>query len=444
MTKELTTIGSKITVDFPVLGLNGVSAKVDTGADSSSIWASDIQQKPNGELTFKLFAPNSPYFTGQTISATDYTLISVKNSFGQTEYRYKVKLQVKIAGRIINSHFTLADRAKNSQPILIGRQTLRGKFLIDVSKKPTASKKRLLLLSVFISENVANFAQGVEGQGLNLQVTHTTYNNLLFFFDKNRVKITLRDTGEDIAGFDVVHLKTSVERDITATIARYMQRHGRKVIDGQAVQHFPASSKLYQYGLLAASNILVPKSIFMMPASYVEEGSFELVSKKLGLPFVLKDIHTSRGRNNEVIRNKAEYDEMTNRVNLEKGERVYLVAQSFVPNNGDYRFLVMGQRIVLAIWRRRQDEETHLNNTSQGGFAELHELSEIPAKVQLDSLKALKAVNRDIGGVDMVRDTETGKWYCFEVNDGPQIASGAFVEEKQKAYAAFIKRELEK
>lgn len=441
MKKQLTTIGPKAIVDFPQLGISSVPAKVDTGADSSSIWASNIEQKEGGELTFTLFAPGSPFYTGTPITVSKYTLISIKNSFGQTEYRYKVKLQIKLANRTINTHFTLADRSRNSHPILIGRQTLRGKFLVDVTKKAKEANKRMLLLSAFISDNVASFVKGVESNWNGLSITHATYDDLLFYFDKHRVKITLRSTGEDISSYDIAHLKTSVERDITATIACYMEQHGRKVLDAESIRHFPTSSKLYQYNLLSHAGILVPKSIFLTPAALVENGSYEYLVSKLGLPFVLKDIHSSRGRNNEVIRTKSEYEKMVK--NAHK-EMIYLIAQAFVPNEGDYRLLVMGQTIVLAIWRRRQNDETHLNNTSQGGSSELHDLSEIPSKVQLDSLKALKAVKRDIAGVDMVCDSETGKWYCFEVNDGPQIATGAFTDEKQKAFAAFIKRELEK
>lgn len=440
MKKEQTVIGPKVYVDFPTLGIYSVAAKVDTGADSSSIWASDIQQKNNGELSFTFFAPGSPLYTGEVVTVTDYTLTSVKNSFGHTEYRYKVKLQAKIAGRLINTYFTLADRANSSRPILIGRKTLRGKFLVDVSKKTKEGKKRLLLLSQAITESVTDFVKGVEGYSTNLHITHTTYDDLVFAFDKNKTRITLRSTGEDIAVFDIVHLKTSVERDVTAAVARYMAAHGRQVIDGKAIEHFPESSKLYQYILLSDANISIPKSIFVMPKVYTEEGTYELLVKQLGLPFVLKDIRSSRGNNNEVIRDESAYKKM---VTAAHEEKVYLVAQTFIPNNGDYRLLAMGQKIVLAIWRHRKDDTTHLNNTSQGGFAELHELSELPAKILLDSLKALKALGRDIGGVDMVRDTETGKWYCFEVNDGPQIATGAFTEEKREAYAAFIKRKLE-
>jgi hypothetical protein len=33
-------------------------------------------------------------------------------------------------------------------------------------------------------------------------------------------------------------------------------------------------------------------------------------------------------------------------------------------------------------------------------------------------------------------------WYVLEVNIGPQLASGAFKEEKQAALAAYLKRRL--
>lgn len=441
MKREPTVIGSKADVDFPELGIFVVPAKIDTGADSSSIWASNVEQSEPGVLRFSLFAQGSPFYTGERLSTTDYTLISVKNSFGQTEYRYKVKLQVKVGGRLIRSHFTLADRSKNSQPALIGRQTLKNKFIVDVARSEKTVRKRLLVLSQFMSDNVADFLKGVQGHYPQLSVTQTTYDDLLFLYEKRRSHIKLRSSGEDVADFDIVHLKTSVERDVTAAVARYAEQHGRKVIDREAVRQFPTTSKLYQYTILVGAGIPVPQTIFMMPAAYVEDGAYERLVTGLGAPFVLKDIHTSKGRNNEVIRSEAEYEKMVRRA---LDDNVYLVAQRFVPNEGDYRFLVMGQTIALAIWRRRIGDASHLNNTSQGGSSELRELKDIPSKVQIQSLKAAKLLQRDIAGVDMVQDTSTGDWYCFEVNDGPQIATGTFTLEKQEAYAAFIKRELEK
>ncbi|MGH7142073.1 MAG: RimK/LysX family protein [Candidatus Saccharimonadales bacterium] len=128
----INTLGSTILVDFPVLGLNKVPAKVDTGAASSSVWASSIDEE-DGTLQYVLFDRLSPFYTGQKLSTRAFTYTPIRNSFGHTELRYKVRLQIIISGRTIRASFTLADRAKNSSPVLIGRRTLRGKFLVDVS-----------------------------------------------------------------------------------------------------------------------------------------------------------------------------------------------------------------------------------------------------------------------------------------------------------------------
>jgi hypothetical protein len=110
-------------------------AKVDTGADLSSIWASNIRED-NGDLTFCLLGPESPAFTGNIIHLheSEYSITRVANSFGQRELRYMVKLRIKLAGRVILVTFTLADRSSKTYPILLGRRLLQGKFVVDVSK----------------------------------------------------------------------------------------------------------------------------------------------------------------------------------------------------------------------------------------------------------------------------------------------------------------------
>lgn len=132
--KNLTYIGINLLIDFPVLGIKNVPAKIDTGADSSAVWATQIKED-NGELSFVLFDTDSPHYTGETIKVHEFTKVRVKNSFGTEETRYKVKFTVQIANRKIKAGFTLANRGNNSFSVLIGRKTLHGKFLIDVSHK---------------------------------------------------------------------------------------------------------------------------------------------------------------------------------------------------------------------------------------------------------------------------------------------------------------------
>src|SRR4051812_44847524 len=108
MSKEVRpiTIGPQTVIELPKYGIKGVPAKIDTGADSSSIWASGVYEQ-KGRLFFTLFSPNSPYYTGEVISTKDYKLQSIKNSFGHAEFRYKVLLSVKLEDRVIKVRFTL-------------------------------------------------------------------------------------------------------------------------------------------------------------------------------------------------------------------------------------------------------------------------------------------------------------------------------------------------
>src|SRR5260221_599546 len=111
-----------------------VIAKSDTGADISSIWASDIEEK-DGQLSFVLFGQNSPYYSGRrlVLPAGEYRQTRVANSFGAKELRYVVKLRVKVLNRTVKASFTLAERSQKTYPVLLGRRFLYKKFLVNVA-----------------------------------------------------------------------------------------------------------------------------------------------------------------------------------------------------------------------------------------------------------------------------------------------------------------------
>lgn len=132
--KELTIIGRAERIDFPDLDLSKIPAKVDSGADLSSIWVSSVTES-EGKLICLFFGEGSPYYTGKPVvfEKKEYTLTRVANSFGHKELRYKLKLRVTVHNRTIKASFTLSDRSKKLYPVLLGRKLLSGKFLIDVS-----------------------------------------------------------------------------------------------------------------------------------------------------------------------------------------------------------------------------------------------------------------------------------------------------------------------
>ncbi len=131
-TRDLTIIGNNALVT--IAGIKNIPAKVDTGADSSSIWASDIKINAAGQLEFSLLGPSNPLYTGERVTADSFFVQQVRNSTGNVGIRYRVPLVIKIKGRKIQASFTLANRSRNRFPVLIGRKTLQNKFLVDVSK----------------------------------------------------------------------------------------------------------------------------------------------------------------------------------------------------------------------------------------------------------------------------------------------------------------------
>jgi len=135
MNDDLTIIGRAEKAAFADLGIKSVPAKIDTGADSSSIWAS-VAERKGDNLEAVFFGPDSEFYTGEAhvFKQGEFDVTRVANSFGHREFRYKVKLSIKIKGRMINGTFTLADRSKKLYPVLIGRALLTKKFLVDVSK----------------------------------------------------------------------------------------------------------------------------------------------------------------------------------------------------------------------------------------------------------------------------------------------------------------------
>jgi hypothetical protein len=134
MKKDLKIIGSNALVDL-VGHAERIPAKIDTGADSSSIWASNISVDEDNYLHFILFDKGSQYYTGEVIKRKAFKVASVKSSTGHHQLRYRTELLMRVGKKRVKVLFNLSDRSSQHFPILIGRRTLANKFLVNVSKK---------------------------------------------------------------------------------------------------------------------------------------------------------------------------------------------------------------------------------------------------------------------------------------------------------------------
>lgn len=113
-----------------------IPAKADTGAYRSSIHCGDITVTKNedGTQTLRgvLLKGHPCGFGGEfPIETNQFERVRVANSFGHTEYRYEVKIRIKIGPLSFPTTVTLADRSKKLFPVLLGRKALSKRFLVD-------------------------------------------------------------------------------------------------------------------------------------------------------------------------------------------------------------------------------------------------------------------------------------------------------------------------
>ena len=129
---------------FPELGLEDIEAKVDTGAYRSALHCHDMEvvvKKKVRVLQCRLLDPSHPNYDEKELHFKEFTETVVKNSFGQVEERFAVKIKIKIGDALIKTDFTLTDRSEMKYPVLLGRKFLKNRFLVDVSKLNVLNKK---------------------------------------------------------------------------------------------------------------------------------------------------------------------------------------------------------------------------------------------------------------------------------------------------------------
>lgn len=129
MSKKI--IGSVDKIDFPKLNLFDIDVKIDTGAYTSAIHCSEIIEEGNA-LKCTFYSKNHPSFSGKAVTFESFSRTNVKSSNGFKENRYKIKSEAIFFGKTYKINLTLSTRDDMKFPVLIGKQFLKKKFIVDV------------------------------------------------------------------------------------------------------------------------------------------------------------------------------------------------------------------------------------------------------------------------------------------------------------------------
>lgn len=121
-------LGSIDKLDFPLLNLQNIESRIDTGATNSSLHCSDIEEIDNNFVRFKALGKYT--FTKPISKIKD-----VKSSNGISHKRFFIKTEILILGKIYVSELSLNDRSNMKYAFLLGRDILIQNFLVDVNKE---------------------------------------------------------------------------------------------------------------------------------------------------------------------------------------------------------------------------------------------------------------------------------------------------------------------
>jgi glutathione synthase/RimK-type ligase-like ATP-grasp enzyme len=274
----------------------------------------------------------------------------------------------------------------------------------------------------------ATYAAALADIDAKCDYTLEEFENLLFSYDGNSLKVYLSDGATDIASFEVVlfvgWFKTKMLEDMALSVSLYLKSKQTKVVNTEAL-YTRSRTKLSQYVYASLNDITITPFLFSMNSAVLQKSLPVFWSN--GYPVIMKGVLASRGNDNYLVKDQASAEQIAKM--MDGSEDLYFVLQSFVPNTGDYRIIVMGDEVKTIIHRRSQSD-SHLNNTSKGGEATLVAPEELPVKVIEDSVKLSKLLRREVTGVDMIQDSNTGIYCLLEINNMPQMATGTNVRYK--------------
>ncbi|RPF71588.1 ATP-dependent zinc protease family protein [Aurantiacibacter spongiae] len=130
--KPLATVGWRELVDLPDLGLHAIPAKIDTGARTSSLHATILEQYERGGESYVRFAVDfARQHVRQVCEAVQVDWRGITSSNGKTQRRMIIKTPLTIGAQTFRAEISLADRSDMKFPMLIGRSSLRRRFTVD-------------------------------------------------------------------------------------------------------------------------------------------------------------------------------------------------------------------------------------------------------------------------------------------------------------------------
>jgi hypothetical protein len=119
-----------------------LKARIDTGAIGSSLSAADILQfERDGKKWIRFSIKHPDTKTTVEIESPLIRTAKIKRHETEAQERLVVNLSIEIGDQTFKGDFSLTDRSQFEFPMLIGRNLLSNRFIVDVNRRFTGEEQ---------------------------------------------------------------------------------------------------------------------------------------------------------------------------------------------------------------------------------------------------------------------------------------------------------------
>lgn len=297
--------------------------------------------------------------------------------------------------------------------------------------------KKILILVNRTYSNKNSFYSGLKSllppEAL-VDIAH--FEDITIDIDGKNTSIFIGD--KPILDYDLVYFRRAGREFLwlAATIAIFLEFHGRKYFDSTYKEIGPQGTKLTSLLKLALGGIPVIPTFFCYKGNILK--STAKITEKFGLPLVAKDLYSQRGIGVHLVRTIKDFNDLVTKFPSNK-----FLFQKFIEKKEEFRVLVVGDRVGSYERKTSMDPNEFRNNVSLGAREDFMDICEISEEVKDVSIKSSQILKIEIAGVDAAIDVN-GKVWLLEVNRGPGFTYKSAKSCEVASVADFFVRELAK
>ena len=423
-------LGSEEWCAFPELGLPAIKARVDSGAKTSALHAINIAPFKRDDDNWVKFDINPIQNNLKTVIHCEAKLIDkriVKSSSGYREQRYVIQTNIKIGNDTWLIEMTLTNRDSMGFRMLLGREAMSGRILVDPEQKyllgqpSTENLKELYADSVSKNDGLrigllasnpelysnkrimeAGEMRGHEMHFLNIKECYMR-------LDAEKPEIHYRG-GKILDNFDAIipRIRPSITFYGCALTRQFQAMKVFCLNSAAAITQ--SRDKLFSLQLLLRNGIDIPTTGFANSPLDTDD----LIKMVGGPPLIVKLLEGTQGKGVVLAETKKAAESV---INAFKSLNANILVQEFIKeaDGKDLRLFVVDGKVVAAIQREAAPGEFRAN-IHMGGTASVIKPT---AEEKRIAIKAAKAMDLRVAGVDIIRSSKGP--LLLEVNSSPGL-----------------------